>query len=150
MKYAHLETERRFLISAIPEGIESVSDISDFYIVGSHLRLRAVETGEQTIRKLGQKVRLGNDPRRIAHTTIYLNDSEWQLLSSLPTRRLHKRRHYIARDGIRFVVDEHDDGTLVAEFDGGNDRPADPPEWLAVIREVTDEEPFTGGELAAS
>lgn len=148
MKYAHVETERRFLVSSLPDGIVRVSDVTDFYIVGTRLRRRSVTTDGEVVRKLGQKVRLENGARRIANTTIYLDESEWNALSQLPARRLHKRRHHIERDGIRFVVDEHDDGTLIAEFDGGDVRPEDPPSWLEVIREVTDDERFTGGNLA--
>jgi CYTH domain-containing protein len=50
--------------------------------------------------------------------------------------------------GRAFVIDEHDDGTLIAEFDGGDVSPPDPPSWLAIIREVTDDERFTGAQLA--
>ena len=149
MKYAQQETERRFLISALPDGVTGASDIEDFYLVGTRLRLRSMTTDGQVVRKLGQKVRLEEGPRRIAHTTIYLDEAEWEVLRTLPARRLHKRRHRVEREGTTFAVDEHDDGTLIAEFDGGEARPADPPAWLAVIREVTDEERFTGGALAA-
>lgn len=148
MKYAHLETERRFLLSELPEGITSVSDISDFYLVGTRLRLRRVTTDGHVVRKLGQKVRLEESARRIAHTTVYLDEAEWEALASLSARRLHKLRHRVERGGLSFAVDEHDDGTLIAEFDGGDEAPADPPTWLEVIREVTDEEDFTGGALA--
>lgn len=148
MKYAHVETERRFLVSSLPDGVTAVSEISDRYLIGTRLRLREVKTDGHTIRKLGHKVRLDGGPRRIAHTTIYLIDAEWDALSALPARLLHKLRHLVEREGVSFVIDEHDDGTLIAEFDGGDESPADPPSWLAIIREVTDEEGFTGAELA--
>lgn len=148
MKYAHMETERRFVISEIPGGAASVSDIHDRYIVGTRLRLRQTTCDGVTVRKLGQKIRVGEDARRIAHTTMYLDDAEWATLSALPARRLHKRRHHIERDGVKVVVDEHDDGTLIAELDGG-DQPVDViPGWLHVVREVTDDEHFTGGGLS--
>ena len=149
MKYAHVESERRFLLSALPEGVTRVSEITDRYVDGTRLRLREVVTDGQVVRKLGQKIRLDDGPRRIAHTTIYLDEAEWEVLVGLPARRLHKRRHVVERDGLVIAVDEHDDGTLVAEIDGGDVVPADPPAWLAVVREVTDDEGFTGGSLAA-
>jgi CYTH domain-containing protein len=148
MKYARLETERRFLVSSVPDGVTSVSDIVDLYLTDTRLRLREMTTAGQVIRKLGQKARLDEGTRRIAHTTIYLDDAEWEALSALPARRLHKVRHRFERDGVSFAIDEHDDGTLIAEFDGGDVSPADPPTWLDVIREVTDDERFTGGALA--
>lgn len=147
MKYAHLETERRFLIAGLPDHVVGVTEIDDRYLTGTRLRLREMTTAGEVVRKLGQKVRL-DGARRIAHTTLYLDDAEWAALSVLPAKRLHKRRHHVEHDGRSFAVDEHDDGTLVAEFDGGAESPADPPAWLAVVREVTDEEEFTGGALA--
>lgn len=59
-----------------------------------------------------------------------------------------KRRHVVERDGLRVAIDKHLDGSLVAEIDGGDVAPADPPTWLDVISEVTDDEAWTGGALA--
>ena len=73
LRYARIETERRFLVRAVPDGVREVSEITDYYLDGTRLRLRAVTT------------------------------------------------------------------------DGGGERPADPPAWLEVIREVTNDEAFTGG-----
>lgn len=148
LKYAHVETERRFLVRAIPEGVTGVSDVTDRYIDGTRLRLREVTTNGATTRKLGQKVRLGEGPARIAHTSVYLSDAEWSVLCRLPARSLRKRRHHVERDGFVIAVDQFLDGALVAEVDGGDSRPADPPAWLDVISEVTDDETFTGASRA--
>jgi CYTH domain-containing protein len=148
LKYAHVETERRFLLRAVPDGVASVSDIADRYIDGTRLRLREVTTNGATTRKLGHKVRLGAGPARIAHTSIYLDDAEWAVLGRLPARTLRKRRYQIERDGMVLAVDQFPDGSLVAEFDGGDLQPADPPAWLDVIREVTTDEAFTGAGRA--
>ena len=150
LKYAHVETERRFLVGAVPDGVSRVSDITDRYIDGTRLRLREVITDGAATRKLGQKVRLGPGPATIAHTSIYLSDEEWSVLCHLPAWILRKRRHHIERDGIVIAVDQFGDGSLVAEIDGGDERPADPPAWLGVIREVTDDEGFTGAGRARS
>jgi CYTH domain-containing protein len=149
LKYAHVETERRFLIRAIPEGVTLVSEIADRYVSGTRLRLREVTTDGATTRKLGQKVRLGEGPARIAHTSVYLDDAEWTVLCRLPARILRKRRHQVERDGVVIAVDQFEDGSLVAEIDGGGTRPADPPLWLNVISEVTDDEAFTGARRAS-
>ena len=148
LKYAHVETERRFLVRAVPAGVTQVSDITDRYIDGTRLRLREVTTGGATTRKLGHKVRLGHGPGRIAHTSIYLDDEEWTVLCHLPARILRKRRHHIERAGVAIAVDQFEDGSLVAEIDGGDTRPADPPAWLDVIDEVTHDEAFTGAARA--
>jgi CYTH domain-containing protein len=150
LKYAHVESERRFLVRAVPEGVTRVSDITDRYIDGTRLRLREVTTDGVTTRKLGQKVRLGAGPGRIAHTSVYLSDAEWSLLCHLPARILRKRRHHVERDGIVIAVDQFDDGSLVAEIDGGDQRAADPPAWLSVICDVSDDEAFTGAGRARS
>lgn len=144
LKYAHVETERRFLVRAVPRGVTRVSDITDRYIDSTRLRLREETTDGVTTRKLGQKVRLGAGPATIAHTSIYLDDAEWTALSRLPAQIVRKRRHHVERDGILVAVDQFDDGVLIAEFDGGDERPADPPGWLDVVSEVTDDEAFTG------
>jgi CYTH domain-containing protein len=150
LKYAHVESERRFLVRAVPEGVTRVSEITDRYIEGTRLRLREVTTDGAITRKLGQKVRLGAGPARIAHTSIYLNDTEWSVLCQLPAQVRRKRRRHVERDGIVIAVDQFEDGSLVAEIDGGDERPADPPAWLETIREVTDDETFTGAGRACS
>ena len=149
MKYAHRETERRFLVRSVPEGVTGVSEIVDRYVEGTRLRLREVMLDGVVTRKLGHKVRLGDGPAVVAHTSLYLDDAEWEVLSRLPCRVLTKRRHHVSRDGVEVAVDEFPDGSLVAEIDGGEERPADPPAWLDVVREVTDDEAFTGGGRAA-
>jgi len=54
----------------------------------------------------------------------------------------------IHRDGLLVAVDEHDDGTLIAEIDDG-DQPSDfVPEWLDVVDDVTADEAWTGARLA--
>jgi CYTH domain-containing protein len=148
LKYARVETERRFLVRTLPDGAGRVSGITDRYIEGTRLRLREVTTEGTTTRKLGHKVRLSTGPARVAHTSIYLDDTEWAVLCALPTRIVRKRRHHVQRDGVAFAIDEFADGSLVAEFDGGDVRPGDPPAWLDVIREVTNDEAFTGGGRA--
>ncbi|GAB7002997.1 hypothetical protein JCM18899A_04680 [Nocardioides sp. AN3] len=147
-KYARLESERRFLVEAIPDGVVRVSDIVDRYLDGTRLRLREMTTDGVTVRKLGQKIRVGDGPGTVAHTTLYLDDGEWAALSALPGRTLRKRRHHVERGGIALAVDAFPDGSLVAEIDGGDERPDDPPSWLEVVREVTDEESFTGAGRA--
>jgi CYTH domain-containing protein len=148
LKYAHVETERRFLVRAVPEGVASVSDIADRYIDGTRLRLREVTTDGATTRKLGHKVRLGAGPARVAHTSIYLDDAEWAVLAGLPARTVLKRRYQVERDGMVLAVDQFPDGSLVAELDAGDGQPADPPGWLDIIREVTTDEAFTGAGRA--
>ncbi len=149
MKYAVVERERRYLVARVPDGTVRTKEIVDRYVLGTRLRLREVrEEGGTVVRKLGHKVRLEDGPGAIACTTLYLDDQEWAALQDLPAAVLRKRRHLVHRDGLVVAIDEHEDGTLVAEIDDG-DRPSSAvPAWLAVVEDVTGDERWTGGALA--
>ncbi|MGA8846696.1 MAG: hypothetical protein WB471_08815 [Nocardioides sp.] len=149
LKYAVVERERRFLVARLPAGVLATREIVDRYVVGTRMRLREVRHDDGTVvRKLGHKVRLSEGPEKIACTNFYLDDEEWSLLASLPARTLHKKRHLVTADGWSIAIDEHDDGTLVAEIDDGDEPSRLVPDWLEVIREVSDDETWTGAELA--
>jgi CYTH domain-containing protein len=149
LKYAVVERERRYLLARLPAGITSTTEIVDRYLTGTRLRLRAVRSSDGTVvRKLGHKVRLTDGPREVACTNFYVDDEEWAVLTALPARTLRKKRHQVVRDGWLVAIDEHEDGTLVAEIDD-RDEPSDVvPDWLVVVREVTDDEAWTGAGLA--
>jgi CYTH domain-containing protein len=148
LKYAVVERERRFLVAGLPDGVTDVREVVDRYVTGTRLRLREVRAADGTVvRKLTQKARLGEGPEEVACTTLYLEDAEWAALSGLPGRTLRKRRHLVVRDGLRVAVDEHVDGTLVAELDEG-DAGGPVPAWLDVVAEVTHDEAWTGAGLA--
>ncbi|TQK69670.1 hypothetical protein [Nocardioides sp. SLBN-35] len=151
LKYAVVERERRFLVAAVPDGVREVWEIEDRYVDGARLRLREVRKPDGSVqRKLGHKVRLHDDPSEVACTSLYLDDAEWALLTDrLPARTLRKKRHHVHRDGVHVVVDELEDGTLLAEIDDG-EAPAGPvPAWLDVVAEVSGDETWTGAALAA-
>ena len=149
LKYAVVERERRYRLERLPDGVSSTKEILDRYITRTRLRLREVRESDGTVtRKLGHKVRITEGPAEIACTNLYLDDDEWALLAALPARLLRKRRHMIHRDGLLVAVDEHEDGTLIAEIDDG-DQPSDfVPEWLDVVDDVTGDEAWTGARLA--
>lgn len=150
MKYAVVESERRFLLRSLPAGVERTAAITDRYVTGTRLRLREVVEGDgSVVRKLGHKVRLGDGPERIACTNMYVDDAEWAVLSSLPANVLCKRRHHVYVDGVHVAVDEFPDGTLLAEIDGGDEPVAAVPPWLDVVREVTTDEGWTGAALSS-
>lgn len=149
LKYAVVERERRYLLARLPEGITSTAEVLDRYLTGTWLRLREVRASDGTVtRKLGHKVRLGKGPAEVACTNLYLDDEEWSVLVGLPARLLRKKRHVVERDGLRVAVDEHEDGTLLAEIDDGEVPSSFIPAWLDVARDVTVEEAWTGARLA--
>ena len=149
LKYAVVERERRYLLASLPAGVDSTARIVDRYLTGTRLRLREVQDDDGVIvRKLGQKVRLSEGPAAVACTNFYLNDEEWAALQALPARVLRKTRHMVRRDGLVVAIDEHADGTLIAEIDDGEDPARPVPTWLDIIADVTDDERWTGAQLA--
>jgi CYTH domain-containing protein len=149
LKYAVVERERRYLLGRVPDGVSSTKDILDRYVTGTRLRLREVREVDGTItRKLGHKVRISDGPTEVACTNFYLDDEEWAVLAALPARLLRKRRHMILRDGLLVAVDEHEDGTVIAEIDDGDQPSGLVPEWLDVVEDVTADEAWTGARLA--
>ena len=149
LKYAIVERERRYLLARLPEGITSTKQILDRYVTGTRLRLREVREGDGTVvRKLGHKVRLTEGPAEVACTNFYVNDEEWAVLTALPAQLLQKTRHMVHRDGVLVAIDEHEDGTLIAEIDD-RDKPSQlVPDWLDVVDDVSDDEAWTGVSLA--
>lgn len=149
LKYAVVERERRFLLAGLPDGVVGTKEIVDRYVTGTRLRLREAREDDGTVtRKLGHKVRLSEGPAEVACTNFYLDDQEWALLGALPAQVLRKKRHMLHRDGLTIAIDEHEDGTLVAEIDD-RDRPSQfIPSWLDTIEDVTDDERWTGAWLA--
>ena len=149
LKYAVVERERRFLLASLPEGVDSTKQIVDRYLTGTRLRLREVREDDGTVtRKLGHKVRLTEGPAEVACTNFYLDDAEWAALGALPARVLRKKRHMVHRDGLTVAIDEHEDGTLVAEIDDGDQPSGFVPEWLGTTEDVTGDEGWTGARLA--
>lgn len=148
-KYAVVERERRFVIAAMPSGVAETRTVVDRYLIGTRLRLRQVTHADgSVVRKLGQKIRLGEGPAEVACTNLYLDDAEWELLAALPGRVLRKRRHLVHRDGLTVSIDEHEDGSLVAEIDDGEGAPRPVPAWLEVTADVSADEAWTGARLA--
>ena len=112
-------------------------------------RLREVRAEDGVVvRKLGHKVRLTEGPAEVACTSLYLDDEEWALLSALPARVLRKKRHMVATGGWLVAIDEHEDGTLIAEIDDHDEPSSLVPDWLVVVRDVSNDEAWTGAGLA--
>jgi CYTH domain-containing protein len=154
LKYAQVERERRWLLMRVPDlpGDVQIQRIVDRYVHGTRLRLREVtEPDGSVVRKLGQKVRLGDDAREVAHTSLYLDESEWAMLAGLPADVLTKTRTLV-RSGDRSIAIDVFDGPLaglvLAEIELGEGDEADLPPEYQPFDEVTDDEALTGGALA--
>lgn len=150
-RYAHVEREQRWIASGVPPDAQRWAEIVDRYIRGTRLRLRHTESDEQTVFKLGQKVRLvANDPETVKLTNIYLSYEEFAVLASLPAAEMCKTRWRVAWKGKTVAVDQFHgrlDGLVLAEVElaPGDRRLARPP---FAVRDVTNDDRFSGGGLA--
>jgi CYTH domain-containing protein len=158
LKYARIEEERRFLLSKMPADRnpdDPFVRIIDYYIEGTRLRLRRIESpeGDTLANKFGQKYRSGNlKAHQTMMTNFYLNEAEYEVLARLPHSTLIKQRYAYHKDGFDYSLDRfegHLAGLLLAEIEsrGKLDITSLPvPEFA--IKEVTDDPFFTGSHLA--
>ena len=119
--------------------------LSDIYFTGTRLRLRRMvdRRGERpTIYKFTQKA-------SGLITNTYLAEDEYRLLAQLPGHELRKIRYSLPPFGIDVFLPPHD-GLVLAEAEFETDEEmaaaAGPP---GAVAEVTDDERYTGGYLAA-
>lgn len=155
MKYAHIEQERRYLLQAVPTDMPIVRTlfIQDRYFPDSTLRLRLIEEdGKEPVHKLGQKVRVDDRTSlKIAHTSMYINSEEFELLASLPTKRVEKTRSLSPIGQSTLAVDVFGGelrGLVMAEIDTGVSLLMPDSLPIDISLDVTNDERFTGGELA--
>lgn len=155
-KYSVIELERRFLLSELPPGLSKPRRIHDLYIDGTRLRLRTVEDLDGFVlqRKLGHKRRAEEaNPSIVNHTSLYLNETEFETLSSLPGRSLVKVRWIVEANGRRAAVDVFEGelqglSMLEVDFDTYEEMAAfTPPSWAG--DEVSRHDGFSGGVLSA-
>jgi CYTH domain-containing protein len=154
-KYAVRERERRFLLAAAPSGLTGGALIEDTYLPGTRLRLRRVTDADgNVVRKLGQKIREAG-AESVLHTSIHLDEREWATLAH--DGQVLRKRRFLVGD-LPVAVDVFEGvwaGLVTAEVDLGDgpDRPDLPARLAAagleVVREVTGEDAYTGGALAA-
>lgn len=155
-RYSVIELERRFLVPGLPPGLSRPRRIRDLYIEGTRLRLRTVEELDGVVlqRKLGHKRRPEEtDPSVVHHTSLYLNETESETLSSLPGRSVLKTRWVVEANGRLAAVDVFEGelrglAMLEVDFDTYEDMDAyAPPSWAG--DEVTHRDEFSGGVLSA-
>lgn len=152
-RYAHVEREQRWVLADLPADVHTPSAIVDRYVTGTRLRLRRVETDGQVVHKLAQKVRpQPADPETVRLTNLYLSPEEHAVLAVLAAAELRKTRWRTAWADRALAIDQfegHLAGLVLAEVELGvdEDRLPVPPFALA---DVTDDDRFSGGSLAAA
>ncbi len=156
-RYAHIERERRYLLTEAPSELEPEAPhwaIYDHYIQRTRFRLRRVVASESgdTIRKLTQKYPLDPiDLARIAITNTYLTEQEYETFRRLAADELWKDRYTLTLDGREYAVDIFGGpltGLVLAEIELDSDEELASftlPPWARA--EVTGDPRFTGGAL---
>jgi CYTH domain-containing protein len=152
-QYARIERERRFLLDRFPTAdVVRRLTVKDRYLDGTRLRLREqADDGGPTIFKLTQKVPArGSGAQQGSITSIYLEEREFRLLAQLPAKVLSKVRYSLPPFGID-VFGGTLEGLLLAEAEFNSATEAGALIIPAfILREVTDDERFTGGRLVCA
>jgi CYTH domain-containing protein len=148
-----LEREQRWLLSSVPRAARHERVIVDHYWIGTTLRLRMIEDGDEAVYKLGQKVRVdGDDPRQVKITNIYLSTSEFDRLSVTPAAIVTKSRWTLSAAGVTYAIDEfkgRHKGLFLAEIELEGDAPLVAKPSFAVL-DVSGDDEYSGGWLAGA
>jgi CYTH domain-containing protein len=156
-KYACLETEHRYLLKKIPDGLLENTNgwlITDRYFPNTRLRLRHMKSasGNENIYKLTQKYR--SETQNADETTItnlYLTEEEYNQLEALEAKIIKKKRYPYKVHHHHFSIDifaGRHQGLILAEmeFEKGSEL-SEFALPLFALKDVTDDPFFTGGHL---
>jgi adenylate cyclase len=145
-----MEVERKFRLRQPPDLSSSESDpIEQGYLaVGADGEVRLRRKGEKTLltAKRGAGLSRGEAEVEISAEQF---EALWPLTEG---RRLRKRRHVLAHDGLEIEVDVYQgelEGLIVAEIEFDSEEQArgfEPPDWLG--DDVTGDERFLNENLA--
>jgi len=156
-KYARLETERRYLLTTIPEDLPATANgwlVTDRYFPNTRLRLRHMKSIDENenIYKLTQKYRSGTqNAYETTITNIYLTETEYNFLKPLEAKMIRKRRYPYSAQNHNFSIDVFEglhQGLILAEMEF--EQKAEVDEFLLpsfVFKEVTEDLFFSGGNL---
>jgi CYTH domain-containing protein len=151
-RYSRSEREQRWLLDALPRHRHDPVEILDHYLTDTRLRLRRMQSDNEVLWKLGQKVReRSGSPELVKLTNTYLSEQEYLTLINLDARMLSKTRWHWEFSGRSMAADDFHGplgGLVLAEVELGPDdeRLGMPPGAFA---DVTDDDRFSGGALAS-
>ncbi len=156
-KYQRVERERRYLLRTLPPGLALADphfQITDNYITNTRLRLRKarwVPTNEWTLKLTQKHTPAPPDFTRTLITTIYLDETEYEVLSVFEANELRKNRYPFEHEGRAYSVDVFLGdlrGLILAETDFDDDAEMDAfPLPAFALADVTREVLFTGASL---
>ncbi len=157
-KYAHIECERRWLLTSRPNFLPpggASCEIVDTYFPGTRIRFRrSVELpGGRVVYKLTQKFPLDpGEGSRHAVTNTYLRAAEFELLKPLGGEVIRKRRYKLTAYDPVIAVDVFEaalGGLVIAEVEFEDDEAMSAYEGLPIdgAVEITQDGRFAGGVL---
>jgi CYTH domain-containing protein len=150
-RYSKREREQRWVLNRLPTGVVDPVEIRDLYLRDTQLRLRKIESPEEVIWKLGQKIRLRPEsPEIVKMTNVYLDEHEYQVLLKLEGAQLLKTRWHWTWEHRRLSVDVfggHLKGLVLAEIELDSDESLLGLPNGALV-DVTRDDRFSGGALA--
>ena len=156
LKYAKVERERRWLLDGLPPFPDDARQVRivDRYLHGTRLRLREVtETDGTVVRKSATRSASATTRARWPAPACTSTTPSGRRSSALPGDVLSKLRVLVPHGEHTIALDVFEApyvGLFLAEIDAG-DPPAQDrrsPERYRVVREVTDDESYTGAALA--
>jgi len=149
-----LELEKTFLAKFLPPGLEKSrkDDLLDVYVPASapHPVLRVRKKGSKLEITKKQPAKDGDASEQHEHT-IPLTEAEFEALSKIEGKRLHKHRHYYAWDGRTAEVDVFQEdlaGLVLVDFEFSS--PAEKAAFKIpdfCLADVTQETFLAGGML---
>lgn len=150
------EIERKYLLRALPAGIDSrlSAEIDQGYLPGDRIRerIRRIRDASGGSPRYVRTIKAGAGIERLEFeedTTEAFFNTVWPLTEG---RRVRKRRYRARLAGADWEIDEFLDRTLaLAEIELTRaDQPVEIPAAIAavLVREVTDEPSFTNYQLA--
>ena len=156
-KYACLETERRYLLKAIPEDLPGNRNgwlITDRYFPHTRLRLRNMKSipGNENIYKLTQKYRSRTqNAYETTITNLYLTEAEYNFLEPLEAKIIKKKRYPYSAQDHNFSIDVFEgrhQGLILAEIEFETVSELDEFVFPSfALKDVTEDLFFTGGNL---
>ncbi len=149
------EREFTFLPKTLPSALTGCpsKDMLDVYIpaTSEHAVLRIRKQGEK--REITKKVPVsGDDSSHMMEHTIPLSHEEYEVLVTLPGKRVAKKRYYYTEDGVDYEFDVFQEAlaglVLVdVEFSSADTQSAFVlPQWC--LADVTQEKFIAGGMLS--
>jgi adenylate cyclase len=147
-----IELEKRFLVKSLPPEVFSApsKEVIDQYIPkdAAHAYLRVRRNGDCMV--ITKKKMSDESKNHFLEDTIVLTLDEWEVLSTLPSKVLHKTRYFVEWNGFVLEVGVFQGllkGLVLVDVEFTTPEHMNafvPPDWF--LAEVDDEE-FAGGWL---